>query len=165
MRTGSIILLIEICFQLLFGMRITENKIAAALREEGYKLTPQRRAIIAMIISSHEHLTPADIYEKVHREYPAIGLVTVYRTIEVLARLGLLCEVHVGGSCRSYLIRRPPEHHHHLVCSGCGKVIDFTNCELDALEERLSQETGFKIHSHLLEFLGWCNGCQKMNMA
>ena len=142
-------------------MRITENKIAAALREEGYKLTPQRRAIIATIISSHEHLTPADIYEKVHREYPAIGLVTVYRTIEVLARLGLLCEVHVGGSCHSYLIRRPPEHHHHLVCKECGAIVDLDESVLLPLKDFLLREYKFVADLRHLAIFGHCINCSK----
>ena len=146
-------------------MIITKRKIATALRQQGYKITPQRKAIIQTIIQNREHLTPHDIYEKVQKDYPTIGLVTVYRTIEILAQVGLICEVHAGGSCHSYLIRRPMEHHHHLICSDCGKVLDFTDCGLSKLEENLSQETGFEIHSHLLEFLGRCRECQKIAMA
>jgi Fur family ferric uptake transcriptional regulator len=140
-------------------MATTEKKIAALLREHGYKLTRQRRAVLNVIALSRDHLTPAAIYQKVYRENPGIGLVTVYRTLALLAELGLICEVHVGGSCRSYLIRRPSEHHHHMICSECGAVVDFTDCNLGELEERLSQETGFEIDGHLLEFLGHCQNC------
>ena len=141
-------------------MRFTEKKIATLLRQHGYKLTPQRRAVLSVIALSHEHLTPAAIYEKVRLEHPNIGLVTVYRTLEVLTRLGLICEVHAGGNCRSYLMRRPTEHHHHLICSDCGTVVDFTDCDLSELEQRLSNETDFKIEGHLLEFVGQCQNCR-----
>jgi len=141
-------------------MRFTERKVIAALREYGYKLTAQRRAVIRVIASTQDHLTPTTIYDKVHQDQPDIGLVTVYRTLEILDKLGLICEVHVGGSCRSYLARRPAEHHHHLLCSNCGLVIDFANCDLGQLERRLSSETGFKMEGHLLEFLGLCPDCQ-----
>ena len=141
-------------------MRFTEKKIATLLRQHGYKLTPQRRAVLSVIALSHEHLTPAAIYEKVRQEHPNIGLVTVYRTLEVLTRLGLICEVHAGGNCRSYLMRRPTEHHHHLICSDCGTVVDFTDCDLSELEQRLSNETDFKIEGHLLEFVGQCQNCR-----
>ncbi len=140
-------------------MRLTERRIAIALRRNGYKLTPQRRAVIGTIASSPDHLTPAAIYEKVHQERPGVGLVTIYRTLEILAKLGLICELHAGGSCRSYTIGAP-EHHHHLICSSCGEVIDFSGYDLSPLEERLSRETGFEIEEHLLEFIGLCQNCK-----
>lgn len=142
-------------------MDYTEKRIEGELRKRGFKITPQRRTIIGTIIGSHEHLTPAAIHERVRQEQPGIGLVTIYRTIEMLAELGLICETHAGGSCRSYLMRRPSEHHHHLICSDCGKVIDFTDCGLGELERRLSEETRFKISGHLLEFLGQCRQCRQ----
>ena len=153
--------LIENNFHLQIEMRFSEKKLVAALRKHGHKLTPQRRAVIRAITSSQDHLTPTTIYNKVCQDYPGIGLVTIYRTLEILDKLGLICEVHAGGSCRSYLARRPVEHHHHLICAGCGVVIDFTGCDLGKVAQRLSQETGFEIESHLLEFLGLCQNCQK----
>ena len=148
-------------FHLAIEMRLTTNKIASIMKQRGYKITPQRRAVLNVIALSHDHLTPAAIYEKVHREQSSIGLVTVYRTLDMLAELGLICEVHSGGNCRSYLIRRPTGHHHHLICSDCGAVVDFTDCDLGELEQRLSRETSFEIDGHLLEFTGRCQGCQK----
>ena len=139
-------------------MRYTEKKIANILRQHGFKITPQRRVVLGAITHSHEHLTPAAIHERVSQEY-RIGLVTIYRTLDILTKLGLICEVHAGDNCRSYLIRRPSEHHHHLICSDCGTVIDFTDCNLSELEKRLSKGTGFKINGHLLEFLGQCQDC------
>ena len=146
-------------------MRLTEKQIVSALRQEGYRLTPQRRAVLNVIAGSHDHLTPAEVFERVRQEHHGIGLVTVYRTLDILAELGFICEVHAGGNCRSYLLRGPLEHHHNLICSDCGAVIDFADCDLDKLEQRLSQETGFEIDSHLLEFLGRCQNCQKIAVA
>jgi Fur family ferric uptake transcriptional regulator len=141
-------------------MRLTERRIAAALREHGYKLTPQRRAVIAAIAASSDHLTPNDLYQKVRRDHPAVGLTTIYRTLEILARLELICELHAGGSCHSYTTGAP-EHHHHIICSGCGEVVDFSGYDLSPLEERLSRETGFEIEGHLLEFTGRCRRCRQ----
>jgi len=142
-------------------MVYTTKRIESALRESGYKITPQRRTVINAIMQGREHLTPAAIYEKTCREDPGIGLVTIYRTLEILMELGLICELHAGGSCRSYLMRRPVEHHHHLICSSCGRVVDFTDCDLSGLEKRLAKETGFKINGHLLEFVGQCRKCRR----
>ncbi len=144
-------------------MVFDEKRIVSALRKNGYKVTPQRSIIIGVITGSQEHLTPAALHERVLHEGSSIGLVTIYRTIEILTELGFICEMHTGGSCRSYLMRRPAEHHHHLICSDCGKVIDFTDCHLDKLEHRLAQENSFKINSHLLEFLGQCCECRNSN--
>ena len=152
-------LLIENCFQLYIAMTFSKKKIAAMLRQHGYKLTPQRRVVLSAIAHSREHLTPAALYEKVHQEHPGIGLVTIYRTLEILAELGLICEVHSGGSCRSYTMGFQ-QHHHHLICSGCGTVVDFTGHYLDSLEKNLSEESGFRIDGHLLEFIGLCGKCQ-----
>ena len=141
-------------------MRLTDREVVAALRQYGYKLTPQRRAVIQAITSSQDHLTPATIYKRVHEGYPNIGLVTVYRTLEILAELKLICELHAGGSCRSYTISTP-QHHHHLICSNCGIVIDFTSYDLSELEQSLSKESKFRIDGHLLELFGLCQTCQK----
>lgn len=142
-------------------MRIDERAIKNALREHGYKVTPQRSAVIEAIAGTHEHMTPSELYLKARRTNPGIGLVTVYRTMELLADIGLICELHSGGNCRSYLLRRPAEHHHHLICSECGQVVDFTGCDLSDIERRLSRDTGFEMESHLLEFLGRCPACQQ----
>ena len=141
-------------------MGSVEKKIATIMRERGYKLTPQRLAVLNVVVDSEDHLTPAAIYDKVRHKHGAVGLVTIYRTLNMLDDLGLICRVHGHGDNRSYLIRRPLEHHHHLVCSECGKVVDFTGCNLCELERRLSEETGFEIDSHILEFAGHCRNCR-----
>jgi len=137
------------------------TEINAILRKNAYKLTPQRRAVLKIIAESHDLMTPQDIYERVKVKHPAIGLVTVYRTLEILLGLDLMCRVHSEEGCRSYLVRRPEGHHHHLVCQSCGTVVDFTGCELDELERRLTRETGFQVKGHLLEFNGQCARCIK----
>jgi len=141
-------------------MKLIEE-IKHQLRKKGYKLTPQRMAILDVITRINEHLTPAAIYERVHEEYPEIGLVTIYRTIWLLNKLELICEVHGGGDSRSYILRRPHGHHHHLVCNECGTVVDFAGCDLGAIEQKLSKETDFEIEDHLLEFSGRCGVCKK----
>jgi Fur family ferric uptake transcriptional regulator len=141
-------------------MRFTINKVIDTLKQHGYKLTRQRRAVIRAITSSQDHLTPAAVYEKVHLGYPKIGLATIYRTLDKLAQLGLICELHAGGSCHSYTIGTAG-HHHHLICSNCGTVIDFCGYDLGNLERKLTSETGFHINDHLLEFIGLCQSCQE----
>ena len=143
-------------------MKLTERKIYSELKQHGYKLTPQRRAVIRIVTSTRDHLTPIGIHEKMQEVHPGTGLVTIYRTLEILAELGLICEVHAGGSCRSYTMGSQ-QHHHHLICSGCGVVVDFTGHYLNDLETDLSKKSGFRIDGHLLEFIGLCHDCQQVS--
>jgi Fur family transcriptional regulator, ferric uptake regulator len=136
------------------------DSVIARLRQTGYKVTPQRIAIIKIFLESSEHLTPAALYDKVHQLDPGVGEVTVYRTLDILSELGLVCLVHTGENIHSY-IRRPSGHHGHLICSECGKVIDFTKCNLSELEKRLASETGFTIKDHRLDFYGKCQECDR----
>lgn len=142
---------------------IRRQEIIDVLKLHGYKLTRQRRAILDTIIRNHSHLTPAVVYEQTSKRYPNIGLVTVYRTLDLLDQLGFICEVHSHGSCRSYMMRRSSSHHHHLLCSDCQVVVDFTDCDIAQMEERIAHQVGFKIDSHMVEFVGRCRDCQLKN--
>ncbi len=155
-------MVIDSYFLLHSYMRLTANKIAGILRDEGYKLTPQRHAILKTIAASPGFLTPESIYEKTYFDHPKIGLVTVYRTLEILSKLNLICQVHTPDGGHGYMMRRPTEHHHHIVCSSCNRTIDFTGCLTADIETRLKDETGFRIKGHLLEFYGVCPGCQSL---
>ena len=146
-------------------MRLTANRIAGIIRERGHRLTPQRHAVLRAIAGSHDHLTPEAIYEKARLNRPDIGLITVYRTLNLLSDLNLVCRVHAPDGCRGYMMRRPEEHHHHVVCSGCDRVADFSGCGLTGLEEQLSEQTGFDISGHLLEFYGRCPECRSAGSA
>ena len=141
-------------------MRLSERKAITELRRQGYKITPQRRAVIRVVTASPDHLTPLAIYHRVQQEYPGIGLVTVYRTLDILDGLGFLCELHASHSCRSYTVGTP-EHHHHLVCSSCQRVVAITDCGLEEMMQNVAGETGFRIDDHLLEFAGLCPSCQR----
>jgi len=142
-------------------MRLSEREVITELKRRGYKLTPQRRAVIRVVTASQDHLTPLAIYHRVQPEYSDIGLVTVYRTLDILGELGLLCELHAGHSCRSYTVGAQ-EHHHHLICSSCQKVVSITDCGLEEMMQNVADETGFRIDDHLLEFAGLCPACQKI---
>jgi len=140
-------------------MQLTANKIAGILRENGNKLTPQRHLVLRVIASSRDHLTPDAIFEKSRKLDSNIGKVTVYRTLELLDNLGLVCKTHSKEGSRSYMMRRPSEHHHHLICSDCGKVVDLTACDLIEADKKVAKESGFTIKGHLLEFYGICPDC------
>jgi len=160
-----VILLIDNDFQLVYYKLVEKEfqlvnlpQIVSKLHTHGHKVTPQRVAIIKTVLESSELLTPAVLYEKVKQADPEVGEVTVYRTLNILEELGLVCVVHTEDNTHSY-IGRPAEHHDHLICSDCGKVVNFTHCNLGLLEKRLAAETGFNINDHRLDFYGQCDRC------
>ncbi len=130
------------------------------LRKFGYRITPQRLAVLKTLEEADGHLSPLDIYNRAHSRMPGLGLVTVYRSLRVLAAAGLACEIEFGDGGRHYARRVPSGHHHHLICTGCEGVVDFGDCALPALELRLAENTGFSITGHRLEFFGLCRHCQ-----
>ena len=133
----------------------------SALKSKGFKLTPQRRAVLEVLTSSGDHLTAAEIYERAHKLNPRIGLATVYRTLDILLDMSLVCAIHSRGSSPAYMATRATDHHHHLVCTQCGTIVHFTECDLDDLELRMALLTGFDIQGHFLQLTGRCSDCQQ----
>jgi len=136
----------------------------------GYRLTMPRQIILDVISNTIDHLSAEEIYHKVHSSYPSIGLTTVYRTLELLATLGLIHKFDFGDKRARYeLVEEPTSkrHHHHLVCNGCGRIIDYADFideEIELLkktEKGLSKNYNFKITNHLIQFYGLCDRCQK----
>ncbi len=134
------------------------------LREHRRKLTRPRQAILDIIASADHHLTPAAIHKRARKKYPHLGLVTVYRTLDLLTELGYVQRVHFDDGCHSY-IAAPHGHAHHLVCSTCGKAQEFSDCDLDALIATLQRKTGFEISVHMLELMGRCPACAASQKA
>lgn len=135
-----------------------------ALRHEGLRVTPSRQAILEVVIGSRKHLRVSEVFARAKAIAPGIGLSTVYRTMDLLARLDLVRNVHVEHRHQHYA-RARGGHAHHLVCSDCGLVVEFGRCRMDAVARRLSAEMGFQIDGHCLEFFGRCRGCRKMRRA
>lgn len=135
------------------------------LRQGGYKLTPQRRAVVDALSTSASRLTPAQVHACVSRIAPEVGLVTVYRTLRILVDLDVVCEISVDGRQPTYLLSRPKEHHHHIVCTSCGRVVDFTSDAIEKLGRRLAAETGYSVQGHVLEFSGTCPGCREAQLS
>jgi Fe2+ or Zn2+ uptake regulation protein len=131
------------------------------LHGSGCKATPQRLSILKAIDGMRAQFTPRQLYQRIQKNYPDIGLVTVYRTLNLLAETGLICRMERTGKSQSYA-RRPEQHHHHLVCAGCDKVVDIASCGLAELEQKLARDTGFAISEHHLEFMGLCQQCQAL---
>lgn len=135
------------------------------LKEAGYKLTPQRIAIINAIADSKgKHLNTEEIYDIVKQRNPEMGLATVYRTLQLLDELEVVSSLNLEDGCVRYeLYANTGEHnHHHLICSNCGKVIEVEGDLLDDLESQIEREYDFKIMDHKLKFYGLCHKCKDL---
>ena len=143
-------------------MKDRVSEMARTMRAHGYKLTAQRLAVLEVLKNDDPHLTPAEVYERGKALLPGLGLTTVYRTLEVLARLGFLHRPRMGDSAVKYSTCTDG-HHSHLICSECGLVVELKECHAHEVAQRLMEETAFRIDSHLLEFLGLCPDCRKAN--
>lgn len=134
------------------------------LKNKGYKLTPQRRAVLDIIISNEgKHLTAEELYDLVKVECPEIGLATVYRTIQLLEELGVISRLELNDGCNRYeLIHDSENHqHHHLICTNCGKVIEVEDDLLETLEEKIENHYNFLIKNHSVKFYGLCKECRQ----
>jgi Fur family ferric uptake transcriptional regulator len=120
------------------------------IRRCGYRATPQRIAVLAAIAAGrHQDL------EEIRARCPEVGMVTVYRTLDLLCGLGLVRRLDLGRGPRYEVAEN---HHHHLICEGCGSVAEFETCPVE-LQDLPGLGGGFEVHGHSLEVYGRCSGC------
>ena len=135
------------------------NNIQTALKSRGYRLTSSRQTIAEALLSCGGHISADDLLEVVHQTDPAVGRMTVYRTLELLSELGLIRPVYQGTGAAHYILL-DSGHHHHLICSGCDAVFEFDECGLQEVSALLAQRFNFAVEGHLVELYGRCENCQ-----
>lgn len=140
-------------------MRLDPASATQLLHRAGYRLTKPRRAVLQVLYEHDESLTPEEIYQLGKTIYAPLGLVTVYRTLELLDELGLARRVHGEQRCQGYA--RADLERHYLVCQGCHRVIEFPCAGLEALIAGVQRQTGYVVTQHLLELGGLCPSCQE----
>ncbi len=134
------------------------GSIVNKLSELGYRLTPQRMMILSAIEDSDDHISADEIYTQIVAKYPQVNISTVYRTLELLKRLGLVTETDLGGGrVRYHAVAKG--HHHHLVCQQCGAIIDLDESVLSALQDSLLREYSFIADLRHLAIFGCCLNC------
>jgi Fur family transcriptional regulator, peroxide stress response regulator len=146
-------------------MRISEPKdrlesMLKKLRKHRFRVTPQRIAVLEVLISSREHPTVERIFEEVKSDFPTISLATVYKTVTLLKELNEVLELGFPDGSNRYDGNNPYPHP-HAICIQCKKIVDPDLCGLTNMTSELKRETGFKILNHRLDFFGICPGCQK----
>jgi len=141
--------------------RLAENTLHHLLRERGLKATRQRDEIVRALKKAGAHVTVDELYQRVRRKNPRIGYATIYRTLRLLAESGWASARRFGDRTARFEHRIEGEHHDHLICLQCGKIQEFENDRLEALQERIARQEGFLVREHKLELYGYCQGCAK----
>ncbi|MCC6773064.1 MAG: transcriptional repressor [Gemmatimonadaceae bacterium] len=134
---------------------------ATYLREHGLPVTAQRLAIADVLLGSERHLSADDVASELERGHSRIGLATVYRTIELLVKSGLLVERDFGEGFRRFEPARDIPHHEHLLCTVCGTVHEFRDERLERMTTLVAEANGFARQRHLLVIYGVCADCQR----
>ena len=144
---------------------ITSEKSDAAaieaLRNKGYKATPQRIAICRIALHSREHPTAQSIYNDVKKVHPTVSLATVYKTLQVLRDLGLIQELNLPQVQTRFDPYIKP--HINLICQQCGKIEDLDDPTAREISERVSTATKFKPNGQRIDVYGICQKCSKVN--
>ena len=137
-----------------------QNKNRKLLNTAGLRNTTQRALIMDIIRNGRGHLDADEVYRQAKRKQPRLSLSTVYRTLQKLKGLGLIEELHFDEAHHHYEIK-PPTEHHHLLCLGCGKVIEFKYPLVSSVKRNVAEAKDFEITGSEVRMTGYCADCQK----
>jgi Fe2+ or Zn2+ uptake regulation protein len=138
--------------------RDIEQTLISSLKDKGYKLTPQRREIIRLLSCSTSHPGAMEILQKVRKIVPRISMSTIYYTLDMMKKEGLIRELEYYDMDNRYEIN--VSDHINLVCTRCRKITDFTG-SVPSFTKAVEKETGFKSKSMRFEYYGICRNCAK----
>jgi len=148
------------------GERFVKEKevLVDHLQRAGLRRTAQRDLILETFLRTEEHLTSEGLYHLVKRVDPNVGHTTVYRTLKLLTEAGLAREVRFGDNKTYYEHHFNHSHHDHMICTSCGRVIEFFSAEIEALQDQMADNFGFRPTHHSLRLWGICRECQKRSV-
>jgi Fur family peroxide stress response transcriptional regulator len=129
------------------------------LREQGYRLTPQRRAVLKILASCEQHPSAEEIFEQVSTDFPGTSLATIYKTLALLKEQGEIYELSFPDGCNRYDCRTPYPHP-HLICVSCRRIVDLDHAGLQGTADEVAHQTGYEIVSHRFDLFGICPECQ-----
>ncbi len=130
------------------------------LAKHSLRNTHQRELILAEFLRRHRHFTIEELWEEVRQVDPSIGYATVYRTLRLFTECGIASKHDFGGGSARFE-RESGHHHDHLICTECGKIIEFENKAIERLQDEVCQANNFRLTSHRMEMYGLCSDCQK----
>lgn len=140
-----------------------QERLAAQLLARGMRQSGPRRTVAEVFFSigDEEHLGLDEIHRRARRRDRRIGYATVYRTMKLLAELGFAHERHFGSGAVRYELAGDGSHHDHLICTKCGRIVEFEEPRIEALQDDIAKKHGFTIQSHRHEIYGLCDRCHE----
>ena len=132
------------------------------IQASGLRRTGQRDLILEIFLSTEDHLSSEDLYNLVHKKDPTVGHTTVYRTLKLLTEAGLAREVRFGDNKTYYEHHYNHDHHDHMICTECGRVIEFFSADIESLQDEMADKFGFRPTHHSLRMWGVCSECQDL---
>lgn len=129
------------------------------LRDAGYKLTRARLTVLDAIQNLGGHCTSAEVLDAVATLDESIGRASVFRTLDLLTKLGIVRPTYVDTSMTPQYVMMPDGHHHHIICTNCKQIFEFEDCGLSGLAQQLEDTFNLAITGHLLEFYAMCKDC------
>lgn len=129
------------------------------LKDAGIKITQHKLAILALF-SEHKHLDAFKILTIFQSENIDISLATIYRILASFEEHNIITKHNFGNEHANYELAVANEHHDHLICMGCGKVIEFVNQEIEELQLQIAKQNQFEVHNHTLNIYGFCVECK-----
>ncbi len=141
----------------------TADSLKAELHERGWRLTPQRQIILDIFqnLAAGKHLSAEDLYDLLQAEGHDISLSTIYRTVKLMARMGILRELELAEDHKHYEINQPYHHHHHLICVKCNQTIEFKNESVLKIGDKTSKKEGYHLLDCQLTIHAVCPSCQR----
>lgn len=137
---------------------LEREALARYLDDRSLKRTRQREAILEVFLDVIGHISSEDLYQRVREKYPGIGYTTVYRTMKIFCEAGLAVERAFEDGVTRYEI--PHEHHDHLVCTRCGRIVEFECRMIESAQDQIALEYGFRLLRHRHELYGHCPDCR-----
>lgn len=134
--------------------------VARRLRGQGLRWTPQRALIVRAALRATDHFTADELLAVCRQQDRSVSRATVYRTLALLSEAGVVEGLDTGDGGRRFEPVLGQEHHDHMVCTGCGAILEFRDDALEARQEAAARKHGFQISSHSLKLYGLCRKCQ-----
>lgn len=133
------------------------ESVIRSLRQQGFRITPQRVAIVDYILSAESHPSAEELHFAIKRRYPMVSLATVYKTLELLKRKGVVKELAFAGKSR---YDANVGRHINLVCVSCGRIEDVDDRSLEELESKVAKKSRYSILGGRFELYGHCSECR-----
>ena len=132
----------------------------AYMVEHGMRATEQRRLIIDSFVAAEPHVSIDELLAQVRQKDARIGYATVYRTLKMLAECGIAHERHFDDGFARYELASTESHHDHLICTACGKIVEFEEPQIEDLQLAVADHYGFVVTHHRHELYGLCADCR-----